>query len=250
MAALLSVRGLVKEFGRLRAVDGVDLEVEEGELTAVIGPNGAGKTTLYNLITGRYAPTAGSIRFRGREVAGLAPPELVRLGIGRSFQITNVFPNLTVLQNVRIAAIVQMGRQRRWWQRVDHDAELHQACMAVLRQVGLDGLAHRPVNTLSHGDRRQVEVAIVLATRPKLVLLDEPTAGMNPAETRRMVELIQRLHRETGTTFLLTEHDMEVVFSICRRIVVMHRGRVLADGSPEEIRRNPEVRAAYLGEVA
>ena len=250
MAVLLQIRGLTKDFGRLRAVDGVDLDVHEGELTAVIGPNGAGKTTLYNLITGRFRPTRGSIRFLGEEIGGLSPPDILRRGIGRSFQITNVFPSLTVLENVRIACIVRMGRQHRWFRRVEADRELHEASMEVLRMVQLEALWDRPVKSLSHGDRRLVEVAIVLATRPKLVLLDEPTAGMNPTETRRMVELIRSLHRQTGTTFLLTEHDMEVVFAICRRIVVMHRGQVLADGTPEAIRANPDVRAAYLGGVA
>ena len=250
MAALLQIRALTKDFGRLRAVDHVDLDVEEGELTAVIGPNGAGKTTLYNLITGRFRPSQGSIRFMGEEISHLGPPDILRRGIGRSFQITNVFPSLTVLENVRIAAIVRMGRHRRWFRGVDGDGELHEACMQVLRMVGLEGSWNRPVHSLSHGDRRLVEVAIVLATGPRLVLLDEPTAGMNPVETRRMVELIRRLHRQTGMTFLLTEHDMDVVFSIARRIVVMHRGRVLADGAPDQIRADPQVRAAYLGGVA
>ena len=249
MAALLELRGVTRDFGRLRAVDGVDLDVYEGELTAVIGPNGAGKTTLYNLLTGRYRPTQGSIRWMGEEIGHLSPPEILRRGIGRSFQVTNVFPSLTVLENVRIAAVVQMGLQRRWFTRVDADPRLAEACLHVLRMVGLEELQDQPVHQLSHGDRRLVEVAIVLATRPRLVLLDEPTAGMNPLETRRMVELIRSLHQRTGMTFLLTEHDMEVVFSIARRIVVMHRGRILADGPPEKVRANPEVRAAYLGEV-
>ena len=250
MAALLEIRELTRDFGRLRAVDNVDLDIQEGELTAIIGPNGAGKTTLYNLITGRFRPTKGSIRFMGEEISRLSPPDILRRGIGRSFQITNVFPSLTVLENVRIAAIVRMGRHRRWFRGIEGDEELHEACVQVLRMVGLESLWDRPVHSLSHGDRRLVEVAIVLATGPRLVLLDEPTAGMNPEETRRMVELVRRLHQQTGMTFLLTEHDMDVVFSISQRIVVMHRGRVLADGTPEQIRANPEVRAAYLGGVA
>lgn len=248
--AILEVRELRRSFGSLRAVDGLTFSVEEGQLTAMIGPNGAGKTTFYNLVTGRLKPTGGEVLFRGERISGLPVHEIVRKGVGRSFQVTNIFPSLTVLENVAIAVIIRTGRALQMFRRAEADRALTAECLEILEMVGLQDLASRRCDTLSYGDRRRVEIALVLASRPSLVMLDEPTAGMNPEETRRIVELIKNLAATTETTFFLTEHDMEVVFAISDRILVLHRGRLLADGTPAEIRENEAVREAYLGGAA
>ena len=248
VAPLLSVRGLSKRFGGVRAVDGIDLDVQPHETVALIGPNGAGKTTFYNLLSGRMQPTTGTVVFDGRDVTGLAPHEISRLGISRSFQITNIFPELTARENVEVALTAVHGRALRLFSRAAADSALHEEADALLARLGLVALATTRAGTLSYGDKRLLEIAIVLATRPRLVLLDEPTAGMTPEETRGVVELVRQLAASTQYTFLITEHDMEVVFGLADRIVVLHRGRVLAQGSADEIRASREVREAYLGE--
>ncbi|MBW7923487.1 MAG: ABC transporter ATP-binding protein [Burkholderiaceae bacterium] len=247
-AALLSVRGLSKRFGGVRAVDRVDLDVAPRETVALIGPNGAGKTTFYNLLSGRMQPSAGSVVFGGRDVTGLPPHRISRLGISRSFQITNIFPELTARENVEVALTALHGKALRLFSRAAGDRALHGEARALLERLGLGSLAEARAGTLSYGDKRLLEIAIVLATRPRLVLLDEPTAGMTPEETRGVVELVRQLARTGEYTFLITEHDMEVVFGLADRIVVMHRGAVLAQGSVDEIRASREVREAYLGE--
>jgi len=247
-AALLSVRGLSKRFGGVRAVDRVDLDVAPRETVALIGPNGAGKTTFYNLLSGRMQPSAGSVVFGGRDVTGLPPHRISRLGISRSFQITNIFPELTARENVEVALTALHGKALRLFSRAAGDRALHDEARALLERLGLGSLAEARAGTLSYGDKRLLEIAIVLATRPRLVLLDEPTAGMTPEETRGVVELVRQLARTGEYTFLITEHDMEVVFGLADRIVVMHRGAVLAQGSVDEIRASREVREAYLGE--
>jgi len=247
-AALLSVRGLSKRFGGVRAVDHIDLDVAPRETVALIGPNGAGKTTFYNLLSGRMQPSTGRVIFDGRDVTGLPPHRISRLGISRSFQITNIFPELTARENVEVALTALHGKALRFFSRAAGDQELHDEAQALLDRLGLGSLAASRAGTMSYGDKRLLEIAIVLATRPRLVLLDEPTAGMTPEETRGVVELVRQLAQTNEYTFLITEHDMEVVFGLADRIVVMHRGSVLAQGSVDEIRASRAVREAYLGE--
>ncbi|MGK7875144.1 MAG: ABC transporter ATP-binding protein [Xenococcaceae cyanobacterium] len=246
---ILQVTNLVKDFSGIRAVNSVSFTLSTGTITAVIGPNGAGKTTLYHLISGQLAPTSGQVLLKGKKITGLAPHKIVKAGIGRSFQITSVFPSLTVEQNVRAALISRMGRQFDFWHCVEGDRSLNQAVHQILPLVGIQHLASKPVRILSHGDRALVEMAIVLACKPRLILLDEPTAGMSREETSRMVQLIRHLQQKTGCTFLITEHDLEVVFNLAENIIVMCQGRILAMGQSDEIRTNPDVRRAYLGTV-
>jgi branched-chain amino acid transport system ATP-binding protein len=244
---LLTVQSLRKSFGGIRAVDGVDLQIRRGELRAIIGPNGAGKTTLFNLITGRLHPDAGKIFFRGEEITGLSPSTIVRKGIGRSFQRTNVFPRLTVFENVQTAVLSHRRHTVNFFRPARTLRAVTEEVMEVLASVDLQERAHRLTHTLSHGDQRLVEMAIVLASHPDLLLLDEPTAGMSPEETHMTVRLIEKIAREK--TVIFTEHDMDVVFSVATTITVMHQGRVIAEGSPQTISQHPEVQQAYLGEV-
>ncbi|MCZ2096989.1 MAG: ABC transporter ATP-binding protein [Anaerolineae bacterium] len=245
---LLSVRGLSKRFGGVAAVDGIDLDVRARETVALIGPNGAGKTTLYNLLSGRMQPTSGTVVFDGRDVTGRAPHEITRLGISRSFQITNIFPEMSARENVEVALTAVHGKTLRFFSRATSDSALHEEADALLGRLGLGAHAATRAGALSYGDKRLLEVAIVLATRPRLVLLDEPTAGMTPEETHSVVGLVRQLAESAQYTFLITEHDMDVVFGLADRVVVLHRGCVLAQGSVEEIRASRQVREAYLGE--
>jgi branched-chain amino acid transport system ATP-binding protein len=246
---LLRVEHLSRTFGRFAALTDVSLAVERGVLSALIGPNGAGKTTFYNVVSGRFPPTRGRVWLDGEDVTGLAAHRLVGRGVARSFQITNVFPNLSVLENVLVPLVLERGRARRLFRPLERDRALRARAEEVLESVGLLRHARRPAGTLSYGDKRLVEIAIVLARSPRLVLLDEPTAGMNPEETDRMIALVRHLAERLGTTFFVTEHDMRVVFGLARRIFVLHQGTLLAGGTPDEIRDDPRVRAAYLGTV-
>jgi branched-chain amino acid transport system ATP-binding protein len=248
MAVLLRTEGLTRAFGALRAVDGVDLAVEAGALHAVIGPNGAGKTTLFNLVTGEVPPSAGRIMLDGRDITGRPPHAMPRLGIARSFQRNNLFPSLTVAQNVWTAAFARLRPGFHCWRPVAAFPDVREAVAAALGEVGLGSRAGQRARELSHGDRRLLEVAIALAIAPKLLLMDEPTSGLSPEETRRMMELIRALRGRY--TILLIEHKMDLVMSVSDRITVMHFGSVLAEGVPAEIQANPEVRRAYLGTVA
>ncbi|NWF57507.1 MAG: ABC transporter ATP-binding protein [Syntrophaceae bacterium] len=245
--AILELKSLSKFFGHVAAVSDLTLSVKKGEITSLIGPNGAGKTTFYNVVTGKFPPTAGKIFFNGEDITGLPPFKVWEKGISRSFQITNIFKNLTVLENIRTALIVHMGKSLNFFRPVDQYSELHEKSLRVLKLIGLEDRKDTPCHAISHGDMRIVEVGIVLASEPKLIFLDEPTAGMNPTETMRMVNLIKELYEKTSTTFFITEHDMNVVFAISHRIIVLDRGKMLADGTPEEIRNNLEVKKAYLG---
>jgi branched-chain amino acid transport system ATP-binding protein len=243
---LLDVRDLRKSFDGFQALSGVSFSVPQGSISAIIGPNGAGKTTLFNLITGHLRPDAGSVSFKGQEVTGIAPHDLCRLGMGRSFQRTNIFPRLTVFQNVQAAYLCHRGRG---WNLLALVDRLYRAeTEALLVSVGLLDKAGEVAGFLSHGNQKQLELGITLALEPELLLLDEPTAGMSAQETRESIRLIERIARERGLTLLFTEHDMEVVFAIAQRITVLHQGEVIADGAPEEVRRHPEVRRVYLGE--
>ncbi len=243
---MLEVRGLRKAFGGFEAVGGVSLAVAGGEVAAIIGPNGAGKTTVFNLITGHLRPDAGAVILQGRDITGVPPHDVCRLGMGRSFQRTNIFPRLTVFQNVQAAFISHRGRGRDLFTRVEplYRAETEM----LLESLGLLGRSGEVSGFLSHGAQKQLELGIALASEPRLLLLDEPTAGMSATETRETIRLIDRISRERGLTLLFTEHDMEVVFSIAQKITVLHQGRVIAEGAPGEVRNDPEVRRVYLGE--
>jgi branched-chain amino acid transport system ATP-binding protein len=243
---LLDVRGLVKRFGGLTATDGVDLTVVKGEVHAVIGPNGAGKTTLINQLSGELAPDAGTIVFAGRDVTTEPVYRRALAGIGRSYQITSVFPEFDTLTNVRLAVQAHSGHSFSFWRAAADEGALTARAQDALAQAGIAAKAATPVAALAHGERRQLEMAMTLATRPQLLLLDEPMAGMSLAESERLVSLLAALKRQYG--ILLVEHDMDAVFKLADRISVLVYGRVIACGDPAAIRANPEVRAAYLGE--
>jgi len=243
---LLEVRGLTKSFGGLIATNRVDLAVETGETHAVIGPNGAGKTTLIAQLAGDLRPDAGAILFAGRDVTALAAPARSHLGLSRSFQITSVFREFSALDNVALAVQAHAGHSFRFWRAARREPALRDAARAMLASVGLGDRAGVLAANLAHGEQRQLEIAMALATRPRLLLLDEPMAGMGPDESQRMIELLRTL--KGGQTLLLVEHDMDAVFALADRISVMVYGRLIATGAPEAIRANPEVREAYLGE--
>jgi branched-chain amino acid transport system ATP-binding protein len=243
---LLDVRGLTRSFGGLIATNHVDLRLAAGETHAIIGPNGAGKTTLIAQLAGDLAPDAGTITFAGRDVTALGAPARSRLGLARSFQITSVFRDFTAIENVALAVQAHAGHSFRFWRPVRRDGVLRQPARDVLDSVGLSERAHVLAANLAHGEQRQLEIAMVLATRPRLLLLDEPMAGMGPEESQRMIDLIRTL--KGGQTILLVEHDMDAVFALADRISVMVYGRIIASGAPEAIRANAEVRQAYLGE--
>jgi branched-chain amino acid transport system ATP-binding protein len=243
---MLEVRGVRKSFDGFVAVNDASVSVARGQIAAIIGPNGAGKTTLFNLITGHLRPEAGAVVLEGRDITGLPPHDVCRLGMGRSFQRTNIFPRLTVYQNVQAAFLSHRGRGRDLWSRVD---QLYRdETEALLTSLGLRERAGEVSGFLSHGAQKQLELGIALASEPSLLLLDEPTAGMSVSETRETIRLVERIARERGLTLLFTEHDMEVVFSIAQKITVLHQGRVIAEGAPADVRADAEVRRVYLGE--
>jgi branched-chain amino acid transport system ATP-binding protein len=244
--ALLEVRGLEKHFGGLRAVSGVDLDVEPGERRAIIGPNGAGKTTLFNLITGYLRPDKGTVTFDGSDLTGKPTHRIAKAGIGRAFQITSIFPGLTVFRNVQLGRLAQAGETARAFGAVE--TRHAESVAEILDDCGLGSMVHERAGNLSHGDQRALELAISLAMEPKLLLLDEPTAGMAPEETSRTMQLVRRIADERRLTVLFCEHDMDVVFGTADRILVMNMGRPLAEGTPEDIRTDAEVKKVYLGE--
>ncbi len=246
---ILEAEHLRKDFGGLIAVDDVSLRVRAGSLHSIIGPNGAGKTTLFNLLSGIFKPTAGRVIFRGRDITPLPPHRIAHLGIGRSFQITNVFPNLTVFENARLAAqaigrdnlnlIASALRFRDYTARADD----------VLRRVGLAAKANTLASTLPHGDKRKLEIGILLASDPQVLLLDEPTAGMASEQVPQLMALIAEVRKQGDKTILLVEHNMDVVMNVSDAITVMHYGKVLAEGTPAQIASNGQVQKAYLGEL-
>ena len=244
---MLRVEGLAKSFGGFVAVRDVSLSVERGRTACVIGPNGAGKSTLFNLITGHLQPTRGRVLFGERDITGRAPHEICRMGVGRSFQRTNIFPRLSVFDNVQVAVLSHLGRTLNMT--TPARALAREETMAVLEAVGLAGEAQSTSGTLSYGLQKQLELGIALASEPQVLLLDEPTAGMSPQETADTIALIGRIVRDRGLTLLFTEHDMDVVFSIAERITVLHQGAVLAEGTPEEVQKNEDVQRIYLGEA-
>ncbi len=247
-APILETRNLRKEFGGLVAVADVSLQVEAGMLHAIIGPNGAGKTTLFNMLSGNLPPTRGRVFFRGQDITDVPLHRRAHLGIGRSFQITNVFPNLTVLENVRLAAQATEHDSLKFWRHYRHFDRFVQRALEALALVGLDGKEGLLASQLPHGDKRKLELAIILASDPELLLLDEPTAGMASEQVPELMETIKQIKATGGKTIMLVEHNMNVVMSFSDRITVMHMGTVLAEGSPQEIAANEAVQSAYLGE--
>jgi branched-chain amino acid transport system ATP-binding protein len=243
---LLRIEGLGKRFGGVIATDDLSLDVMAAELHAIIGPNGAGKTTLIGQLAGEIEPDAGRILFAGQDITRLAVPRRSALGLARSFQITSLFGEFTALDNVALAVQAHAGHSFRFWQPARRAAELREPARAALARVGLDARADTLVSRLSHGEHRQLELAMALATKPRLLLLDEPMAGLGPEESARMVKLLRELKQEV--TILLIEHDMEAVFALADRITVLVYGRVIASDRPAAIRQNAEVRRAYLGE--
>jgi branched-chain amino acid transport system ATP-binding protein len=243
--ALLTTEQLTKNFGSLQAVSQVDLEVNEGKVYTIIGPNGAGKTTLFNLISGHLEPSSGDVTFQGRVISGSKPYQISHLGIGRSFQLNNLFPALSVFENIRLAvqsrstARFDLFKHVRKFKKIDEKAE------RIVEKIGLSAFSNQEVQYLSHGDKRLLEVGIALATEPVLLLMDEPTSGMAPDETAKMIEFTKELAKEL--TIILIEHKMNVVMSISDRVIVMHQGMVISRGTPAEVQADPEVKRAYLG---
>jgi len=248
--SVLEIKSVSKRFGSLVAVRDVSLSVEKGELRAIIGPNGAGKTTFFNLISGFFPPTGGTIVFDGRDITALPAHQRVALGIARTFQITEIFPELTVFENVRISAEVTEGFRLRPWISQTEKTRVRVQVEKALELTGLRAKSDRLVGELPHGDQRAAEIAMALALRPALLLLDEPTAGMGDQETYEITQLIRRLHRDSHFTVVLIEHDMRVVFHLADRITVLDQGGLLAEGTPQEIAANEAVQAAYLGNAA
>jgi len=247
MKNILEIRNLHHSFGSLKVLFGIDLQIKEGERHAVIGPNGAGKTTLFNTITGTYHPTKGNVFFKGKDITGYPPHKLTRLGIGRSFQITSTFAKLTAFQNVRLAVLSKEGIRFNLFRMVDKMQKVTDETNMILKRINLYDDRNVLACNLSYGKSRALEISMALATDPELVLLDEFSAGMSKEETQDAVALIMKLTE--GKTVVIIEHDMDVVFSIADRITVLHYGKVLATGKPEEIRNNKEVKDAYLGDL-
>ena len=244
----LKTQGLTKEFGKLRAVNEVTLEIQQGDIHAIIGPNGAGKSTYFNLITGYHPVTSGKTLFKGKEITHLPAYHRCKLGITRSFQITSIYPKLTVYESVLMGLL----SHRRLTLNFFSSAKKHfkEEVWQILEDVGLTDQADRLGDSISHGDKKRLELGITLGTEPEVLLLDEPTCGMSPDETESTMIFVKKLVEERGLTILFTEHDMSVVFGIAKRISVLHQGTLIADGTPEEVRANEEVRKVYLGGTA
>jgi branched-chain amino acid transport system ATP-binding protein len=251
---VLEVEGLTKTFAGLRAVDGYALRLWAGEILGIIGPNGAGKSTVFNILTGHLPPTSGTIRFRGRDITRLAPEKIARMGIGRTFQNIRLFPSMTVLGNVACARQLRARRSFAaalvsWPSFLRDEERLEAESMEELRVLGLEDRAGAPAGSLPYGDQRRLEIARALALEPSLLLLDEPTAGMNAAESARILEFIRTVHDRHRLTIVVVEHNMPLVMQLCSRIQVLSNGQVIAEGTPEQVRRDPHVIESYLGQV-
>ncbi|MBI4671009.1 MAG: ABC transporter ATP-binding protein [Chloroflexi bacterium] len=246
---ILETQHLRKEFGGLVAVEDVSIRVQRGALHSIIGPNGAGKTTLFNLLSGVLKPTFGRVIVRGRDVTDLPTWRMAHLGLGRSYQITNVFPNLTVLENVRLAAQAMGHDNWKLWRSAGQFQQYEQRAREIIERVGLKEKTNAAANTLAHGDKRKLELEIILAQNPEILLLDEPTAGMASEQVPDLMKLIAEVRKSGDKTILLVEHNMDIVMNVSDRITVMHHGRVLAEGTPKEIAANEQVQKAYLGEL-
>ena len=249
MSIVLEAEHLRKQFGGLVAVADVSLRVQEGSLHSIIGPNGAGKTTLFNLLSGALKPTAGRVILRGKDITGLPPYRMAHLGLGRSYQITNIFPNLTVLENVRLAAQAMGHDNWKFWQSASAFKTYTERARQVIERVGLQDKMNAPANTLPHGDKRKLELEILLAQDPEVLLLDEPTAGMASEQVPQLMQLIADIRARGNKTIVLVEHNMDIVMNVSDTITVMHQGEVLAEGTPAEIGANEVVQKAYLGEL-
>jgi branched-chain amino acid transport system ATP-binding protein len=247
-APILATRGLGLDIGGATIVADVSLEVREGELLGIIGPNGAGKTSLFNLLSGLYRPTSGRVELDGRDVTGRPPHRRAHDGLGRTFQISSVFPRLSVLENVRLAAEARLGGTMRIWRRASGVGEAVERARAALARVGLEARAPAPAGALSHGDKRKLELAMLLAAEPRVILLDEPMAGVSAEDVPGLVDVIRSVQQEEGRTVLMVEHHIDVVTGLAERIAVMHHGRLLAVDTTDNVMRNEDVQAAYLGE--
>jgi branched-chain amino acid transport system ATP-binding protein len=246
--SVLAVEGLRRAFGGVQAVAGVSFAVAAGEMLALIGPNGAGKTTCFNMVGGQIRPDGGTVRLDGREITGLAPRAVWRRGVGRTFQITATFASMTVRENVQVALLARAGRVWRFWRAADGFAV--DEADALLDRVGMAAQAERPAGVLAYGDLKRLELAVALAGRPRLLLMDEPTAGMAPGERGALMALARRIARDEGVAVLFTEHDMDVVFGVADRVMVLDRGVAIAEGAPDAVRADARVRAVYLGSAA
>lgn len=246
---ILETQGLTKKFGDLVAVDEVDLEVSEETIHSVIGPNGAGKSTLFNLITGMLKSSDGQVFFEDQDITGLSSHEIARRGVARSFQITDIFEGLTVAENVRIAAQTRDPNRESMWRPADSLENVTETTQTVLEDVGLSEYHDERADTLGHGDRRKLEIGLTIAAEPRLLLLDEPTAGMGKEDTIATIQIIQQVAAERDLTLVLIEHDLEVVMGISDRVTVLHNGAVIAEGTPAEVQDDKEVQEAYLGSV-
>jgi branched-chain amino acid transport system ATP-binding protein len=244
---ILKTVGLTKVFGQMRAVDEVSLDFAMGQMTAVIGPNGAGKSTLFNLITGKLVPTSGRVYFKGEDITGKPPYTIVKAGIGRAFQITSIFPGLTTAENVRMGILAYRKKSAYLFHSVDRLDGINGDVVEALEAAGLHEERETIAGAMSHGDQKRLDIVLALTHRPQLLLLDEPTAGMNPEERRALIVLIRAIARDQGVTVIFTEHDMDIVFSVAERIVVMQQGRIIADGDINSVKSNNQVREAYLG---
>ncbi len=245
--SILEVKDIHFSYGKFKVLNGITLKVKKGGITALIGPNGAGKTTFYNVISGKFSPTKGKIFFNGKDITGLPAHKIVKLKLVRSFQITNVFPELTVLENILIPLILEKGYTFAIFKNIKKFKDLYFQANEILEKLKIADLKNKKVKELAYGDKRLVEIGITFASSPEMILLDEPTAGMNPEETERIVNLIKELSENSNVTFFITEHDMNVVFAVSEYIFVLHQGRLLAQGTPNEIKNNSKVKEAYLG---
>ena len=246
MSEYLHIKDIHKDFSGLKVLTGVDFIVREKERHAVIGPNGAGKTTLFNIISGKFKASSGAILFKGRDISGKPAHAINRYGLSRSFQITNVFQELSVFENIRSGVRSRHGLRYHFFRRPDHDREINERTQAIVEEVGLKDVMHMPVSVLSYGQQRALEIGITLSTEPELILLDEPTAGMTREETGQAIRMIDRV--TAGRTLIIIEHDMDVVFSLADTISVLHYGTILVSGKPDEIRNDQRVKDAYLGD--
>jgi branched-chain amino acid transport system ATP-binding protein len=244
---IIETKNLTKQFGALVAVDNVSMQVRRNSLHAIIGPNGAGKTTFFNLLSGNLEPSHGRVIFKGRDITHQPVHRAIHVGIGRSFQITNIFPNLTVFENIRLAAQALGQDNFKFWRAASQFQEYEDRTWHVIEGVGLTDRAHTPARTLPHGDQRKLELGMILAPDPEVLLLDEPTAGMASEQVPELIALIQEIQQSGNKTVMLVEHNMNVVMKVSDTITVMHQGRVLAEGAPSEIAANKEVQTAYLG---
>lgn len=244
---ILEIKGLSKKFGGLHALYGVDLNVDEREFAAIIGPNGAGKTTLFNAVTGHLRPDSGTVIFKGEIITGRPPHEIARRGISRAFQLPNVFCNRTALENIRMGLLSYRKLASNLFSSVDNLKEINEESLRIINQVGLSGTENYLAGALPHGHQKALELGISLAYKPELLLLDEPTTGMNPEETKSAMELILSIWKSSDLAVIFVEHDMDVVFSVAKRIIVMNEGKIVADGRPDDIKGNEEVRRIYLG---